>query len=86
VFGWFDSVTGEGHVEAYGMPTYESQDIVAAQKPERQVSFPFLTNRCRIRAYRRSMPQLYVGRPLILGRRNHDFGFYSIAARPKPSQ
>ena len=37
IFGWFDADTGEGHVESYGMPTYESEDIVAAAKPDRWV-------------------------------------------------
>ena len=38
VFGWFDDATGEGHVEAYGLPTYESADIVAARKPSNYIS------------------------------------------------
>jgi hypothetical protein len=31
IFGWFDS-TGAGHVKAWGMPSYESADILAAPK------------------------------------------------------
>ena len=33
VFGWFDD-DGNGHVEVYGMPSYESDDIINDQKDE----------------------------------------------------
>ena len=37
VFGWIDS-SGEGHVEAWGLPTYESADILDAPKADGYVA------------------------------------------------
>eukprot|EP00750_Incisomonas_marina_P001532 INCI1131.2.p1 GENE.INCI1131.2~~INCI1131.2.p1 ORF type:complete len:1923 (+),score=223.19 INCI1131.2:506-6274(+) len=42
VFGWIDS-SGEGHVEAWGLPTYESADILDAPKADGYFSDPELS-------------------------------------------